>query len=520
MTFSPSETFNNHENIFRTLIEESPMSVALYVGRDIIIQMANEAMLQTWGKDRSVIGKTIREALPELEGQPYYKLLEDVFDTGIPYYSVDDRVDLEVNGKIERFYYNFTYKPLKNANGEVWGILNTATNVTEQVLAKKKVEEKERNFRNMILQAPVAMCIVRGPSFIVDVANERMFELWGKPAEKILNHPLFDALPEVQEEGLEEILQHVYISGETYKENERLVPLPRKGKIEGVYVNFSYQAVREKGNITSILAVAIDVTDQVTARQKLEESKTELLGIQKQLEQELAAGRQVQKQKDDFIGIASHELKTPLTTLNNSLQLLERLLKQDQQTAKVEGIFKLAQTSMQKLINILDILINDTKISEGQLTLKKSVFKVSKLIDDCCDHVRAAGTHILKTTGDLEMHVFADMARLDQVLVNLVNNAVKYAPDSKEIEIHIERLGNDAKISVIDKGPGIPADKLAHIFRRYYRIGNEGIQYSGLGLGLFIASEIIRQHGGEIGVESVLTKGSRFWFTLPDSVRQ
>jgi signal transduction histidine kinase len=92
---------------------------------------------------------------------------------------------------------------------------------------------------------------------------------------------------------------------------------------------------------------------------------------------------------------------------------------------------------------------------------------------------------------------------------------VKYAPNSKEIIFNIERVGNSARISVTDTGPGIPAEKLAHLFERYYRTDAAGYQNSGLGLGLFISAEIIRKHGGEIGVESEVGKGSTFWFTLP-----
>jgi two-component system CheB/CheR fusion protein len=494
------------------------MSVALYVGSEIVIKMANQEMLRTWGKDESVIGKTVYEALPELEGQPFYQLLKNVFNTGIPYQSTDDRVDLEVDGHLQTFYYNFTYKPLKNAQDKVWGILNTATNVTQQVLAKIKIEESERNFRNMILQSPVAMCIFRGPSFIVEIANERMFELWGKAENEVINKSIFEGLPEVKEEGFQRILKNVYESGKTYTESERPVPLPRNGKVETVYVNFSYQAIKDADIITGILAVAIEVTDQVIARHKVEENEAELRVTKKRLELELEAGKQVQKQKDDFIGIASHELKTPLTSLNSSLQLLNRMIKNDPASPKVQTLLNLSNVSIHKLINLLEDLLNDTKINEGQLELRKRPFKVSKLIEDCCNHVRSAGTHQLVTTGDLNLVVSADMNRVDQVLVNLVNNAVKYAPDSKEIEIHIERLNNGVKVSVIDKGPGIAAEKQIHLFKRYYRIDTTGIQYSGLGLGLFISSEIIKRHGGEIGVESTLGEGSTFWFTLPDSI--
>lgn len=117
----------------------------------------------------------------------------------------------------------------------------------------------------------------------------------------------------------------------------------------------------------------------------------------------------------------------------------------------------------------------------------------------------------------MEIKVYADAARIDQVVINFINNAIKYAPESKEIRICIEKVNNMAKVSVIDKGPGIPLEKLRHLFDRYYRADSSGSQYTGLGLGLYISSEIIKKHNGTIGVDSEVGKGSTFWFTLPVS---
>jgi PAS domain S-box-containing protein len=147
MTTNQEPDFLHTNSIFRTLIEESPTPVALYVGRDMHIQLANDAMLKLWGKSNTVISKTLREALPELEGQPFHQILNDVLTTGIPYEATEDRVDLFVNGSLQTFYFNFTYKPLKNADGIAWGILNTATEVTELALTRKKLAESEESTR-------------------------------------------------------------------------------------------------------------------------------------------------------------------------------------------------------------------------------------------------------------------------------------------------------------------------------------------------------------------------------------
>ncbi|QHS56190.1 PAS domain-containing protein [Mucilaginibacter sp. 14171R-50] len=136
-----------NENLFKTIIDQSPSPVGLYVGRDIVITLANDAILKVWDRDRSVIGKTFRQALPELESQQFCDILDEVFATGIAYQAYAEKVDLVVSGALQTFYFNFTYKPLKDDKGEVWGILNTAENVTELVLTRQKLAEAEERSR-------------------------------------------------------------------------------------------------------------------------------------------------------------------------------------------------------------------------------------------------------------------------------------------------------------------------------------------------------------------------------------
>ncbi|HXH99162.1 MAG TPA: HAMP domain-containing sensor histidine kinase [Sphingobacteriaceae bacterium] len=160
-------------------------------------------------------------------------------------------------------------------------------------------------------------------------------------------------------------------------------------------------------------------------------------------------------------------------------------------------------------------MLNVSKLYQGQLHLNKTRFTVSKLIDDCCLHIRALGAYSIIKSGDMELQIIADSERVDQVIINMVNNAIKYAPDSKEIIIHIEKADDMARVSITDQGPGISSQKIPHLFDRYFRVDSSGSQYSGLGLGLYISSEIIKKHGGDIGVNSETGKGSTFWFTLP-----
>jgi PAS domain S-box-containing protein len=222
-------------------------------------------------------------------------------------------------------------------------------------------------------------------------------------------------------------------------------------------------------------------------------------------------------QKEEFISVASHELKTPITSLQVTAQIINRLVNED--TAITETLRKMASNAerhTKKLSHLVADLLNSTKIEQGQLSLNKIEFTLADIIDGCCSHIKLKGDQSIKYTGDHSLQVTADQHKIDQVLVNFVNNAVKYAPESKELIVHVEKIEGSAKVSVVDHGKGIPPENLDKLFNRYYRVDANNKQISGLGLGLYISSEIIKRHGGKIGVESKLGKGSTFWFTIPD----
>jgi len=224
--------------------------------------------------------------------------------------------------------------------------------------------------------------------------------------------------------------------------------------------------------------------------------------------------KRLQQQKDDFISIASHELKTPITSLKASLQLLQR--------QKDKGNFELlsrlidqAGRSMDKISGLVEDLLNVSRLNAGTIQIKKSRFLIRNLIDECCLNVQQSGSHEIELEGDLSAEVFADENRIEQVLNNFVTNAMKYAPNSPKITIKVKQDDQALTVAVADEGPGIPNDKLKHLFDRYFRADESGQQVSGLGLGLYISAEIIERHGGTIGVESEVGKGSTFWFSLP-----
>ena len=228
--------------------------------------------------------------------------------------------------------------------------------------------------------------------------------------------------------------------------------------------------------------------------------------------------RKMTQQKDEFISIASHELKTPMTTLKASLQVLEQMMAIDKNSPMIPAFLTKAGFSLRKLSGLIDDLLNVSRLEKGQLVLNKSLFNMYETVKENVDNLQFTGTNIefITVSGNPDAVVTADKYGIEQVLTNLLTNAVKYSPPNSKINITV--ANNEAghiKVSVQDFGIGIPADKQGQLFDRYYRVDYSSNQYTGLGLGLYISSEIIKKHNGKIGVDSCSGEGSTFWFTLP-----
>lgn len=219
--------------------------------------------------------------------------------------------------------------------------------------------------------------------------------------------------------------------------------------------------------------------------------------------------------KEEFITVASHELKSPITTLTATLQLINRKFAGEINDLKqVMKLAKNAEGTAAKLTNLVGDLLNLSNFEQGKVTVNKTAFRISELAAACSTAVEVDGNYELVFQGDHGRMICADRNKIEQVIVNFVNNAIKYASESKKIIIKVEELKAFTRISVIDQGKGIPAEHIPHLFDRYYRV-SKSANRSGLGLGLYISAEIIKSHDGQIGVKSKPGKGSAFWFTIP-----
>jgi signal transduction histidine kinase len=244
----------------------------------------------------------------------------------------------------------------------------------------------------------------------------------------------------------------------------------------------------------------------------VDNGKDELSELTREFSRLMQQIEQNQQRKDEFIGIASHELKTPLTSVKGYLELLSVRVEVQPDKQFVQK----ALQNVNKLESLIKDLLDVSKIQSGQLQLNFQLFNIDELLNETISSFQlVSSTHqiIRKDRLDNEM-IFADRQRIEQVLVNLLSNAIKYSPGESEVFVNARKEDNQLIIKVKDFGIGIPPEEQSNIFERFYRTKDLAIHISGFGLGLYICRDIINRHHGKIWVETE-EKGSAFYFSLP-----
>ncbi|MEJ7692508.1 PAS domain-containing sensor histidine kinase [Daejeonella sp.] len=276
---------------------------------------------------------------------------------------------------------------------------------------------------------------------------------------------------------------------ETYRRHKNGILIP---------ISLSVSPIIIDGEIIGAAKIARDITAQVEAQNET-----------KRLYEEL---KSLNSKKDEFIGFASHELKTPLTSISGYIQILERVITDD----RAKGFLAKTMQQVSKLSSLVNKLVDVSKIESGKLHLNKTSVDVEAVVADAIqllEHTNAPHKIKLQANGE-PVTVSGDGHRIEQVLVILMTNAIKYSPKAEEIGVLIHYGTNQVKIGIKDQGIGIPADKIPHVFDRFYRVEDDP-NISGLGIGLYLSHQIIERHKGKIWVESKVGEGSTFWFTLP-----
>lgn len=337
--------------------------------------------------------------------------------------------------------------------------------------------------------------------FLLDAIGRPTF--MNPAAEKITGYKL----EEVQDKVLHSIMHHKKVDG---------TPNP----IEDCPIN---NAVRDLGHVKdyedyfikkdgSFFPVSYSVASL--------ESKGKPQGAVLEF-QDITKRKELERQKDDFIGVASHELKTPVTSIKAYTQVLKLRFKKNNDARSVELVDKM-DFQLDKLTNLIGDLLDATKLEGDRLQFREAYFDFNKLVNEIIEEVQITSEkHKIRKHLSSSKTVFADRERIGQVITNLLTNAIKYSPHSKEVIVSTSYKNGEVKLCVQDFGVGIPQSKQDKVFERFYRIsGPKEDTYPGIGLGLYISSEIIKRENGRIWVESIKGKGSTFCFCLPHKAKR
>ncbi len=361
-----------------------------------------------------------------------------------------------------------------------------ARDLRPELASKQALERSEQLLRSITTAAPTGLW-QSDPQGKIIYVNQTWISWTGIPLEKQLGTGWLDAVIAEDRPGLEENFSRSVQTRGLYEAEFRI---KHADGTEHWCVASGKPQYNSNNELEGYIGAGVDITEQ----------------------------KLLQQQKDNFIGIASHELKTPVTSIKAYTQVLERMFRRNG-ALKEAGMISKMDGQLNRLTSLIGDLLDVTKMNSGRLQFNNHDFEFNAVVAELVEDLqRTTQDHLLVVTYSSPVLVFGDEERIGQVITNLITNAIKYSPNSGKIEISIQPLGEEVRFGVRDYGIGIAKENLSKVFEQFYRVsGDMQHTFSGLGLGLYISSEIIKRAGGRIWVESEEGRGSTFCFTLPVS---
>ena len=381
--------------------------------------------------------------------------------------------------------------PLFDLDGKLIGALNVFRDITN---LKADLENKSL----------LAAIVESSADAIISKTLDNKIVTWNKGAEKIFgytskeivgkNNNVIIPATHLQEENA--IMEKIKKGEKT--EHFETIRLTKEGKPINTSITVS-PVKNKKGKIIGASKILRDITEKVLIENQLKEYAEKLKGLN--------------VYKDEFMAMASHELKTPLTVIKANLQILEMSLNENPNKFFVDKTIN----QVNKMAGLISDLLDVTKIQSGGLEMKFADFDFYNLLNETIENIQqTCKTHkISKTNFGKGFRINGDRLRLEHVLVNVLNNAIKYSPSADTIIVSTSHTRQKLIVSVQDFGIGIPAEDLGMVFSRFFRVRGISSTFSGTGIGLYISKNIINRHGGEMWVESNLNEGSIFYFSIP-----
>lgn len=489
---------------FRTLIEEAPVATCLFTGRELKIEIANEKIIAIMGKGPSVVGKPLAQAVPELAGQPFLQQLEEVFTTGQHFESRNARADLVVDGVPKIFYFDYIFKPLKNAEGEIYAILDMTIDVTDHVLARKELQESESRFRTLAEAIPQMVWVCDGKGR-VEFFSQNWYNYTGSTPDQSLGH------------GWSSLVHPNDVAPTLANWNEaqaNKAPVSVEYRLRNA--TGGYRWVLSKGNpvvdangsIVRWFGACTDINEQKEFEKELEKQVAERT-------QELARSNEDLQQ---FAHVASHDLKEPVRKVRIFSAMLEEELTHTE-LGKAKKYIKKVQQGADRMLDMIEGVLNYSQTGVAQ-QLNDAV-DLNKVIKD----ITTDFDLLLQQKDGSIIHnnlpvVKGAQVLLQQLFFNLVNNALKFSKEGVPPVITINATEGPkngkqyVSIQVADNGIGFSPALSEKIFQTFVRLHPKDA-YEGTGLGLALCKKIAERHGGTITAAGKEGEGAVFTVTLP-----
>ena len=474
----------------RAIIEQAPVGIAMLQGPQHIIELANPAILKIWGREEyQVKGLAHKAARPEMGDQPVNGWLDEVFKTGVRKTNNELRKYLKHNDGLREAIVNSIYQPVFSPSGEVTGVMIILEEITQQVMDRQR-NEKDQQMLTMAIEAGNLATFYYEPQTNLFSGNSLLKAWFGLSPDEHID--LSIALNNIVEADRMRVQQAIIDVFSEDSDGHYFIEYSIKS-----HQDFHPRLVQASGKVfydslgkaSSLNGTLRDITQQ----------------------------RKEEKIKDDFMGVVSHELKTPLTSLNAYLQVMQRRAIESQNSRQIETLEK-SLRQIRNMNGMINGFLNLSRLDSKRMFIQKSDFNLEELFQELEEEaISTIHTHKIIFEPGVPLVMYADRDKISQVVLNLLGNATKYSSMGTQITVEYQKSDNGTvSISVKDEGMGIATEDHEKIFERYYRVQNaQHGSISGFGIGLYFCKEIVEFHHGTINVDSQPGLGTTFNVTLP-----
>ena len=479
------------------MFQQAPGFIAVLRGPEHVFELANAAYEQLVGR-RGFVGERLRDALPEIAGQGFIELLDQVRETGRAFVGRGLPVLLGPAGTPRRLYVDFVYQPIRDTAGDVEGIFVQGSDVTERETALAAARESEAQFRTMTNVVP-QMVWSTGPDGTPDYFNQRWYDYTGMTAPPQADEALALVHPD---------------------DRDRVTARWRASLASGEAFDAEYRLRSRDDDYQWVLVRALPLRNDAGERVRWIGTCTEIheqVRLRDMLEREHRALEAADRQKDRFLAVLAHELRNPLAPIATAAQLLKLA------PARVETVLQVAEIverQSQHMRNLVEDLVDASRIRQGRIALNRQPLAFAQVVAAAVEQTmplverRRHRLHVDDRTGGAMLD--GDRTRLVQVVANILGNAARYTPEGGDIHLDTRIEDGSVLLRVRDTGIGIDAALLPRVFDLFIQAEATDARESGLGIGLALARNLARLHGGELTAHSDGPgRGSTFEMPLP-----